>query len=214
MEERKKMRNALDNEEMVLQQVWFPGYHIHIGGGSSDTLLNKDNMEEMSNITFAWMLDQIKNYVSINEETIRNDTFDRQTHLLKLNNQRAFHEQRKEELKKEGWGKWISRNGKWAASKVAHPLTSEQIHYHEDRRYGWGTGDLIDSFTIMYKANGSKPRTPGPYALDKEDNKLGETHEYIHPTTGFRVQELDKKAEAKKGDDRNWGKKSNIDLRD
>ncbi|KAF7877314.1 hypothetical protein EAF04_000997 [Stromatinia cepivora] len=196
MEESKKMEEALEKGEMVLEQVWFPGYHIHIGGGSSDTLLGKDNMEEMSNITFAWMLDQIKKYVSINEATIKADGRDRQKHFKELNKQREFHVDREKAREKEGWGKWIWRKGERVASKVAHPLTYEKTHHHEDRVYGWGTGDFDDSFTAMYKANGSKPRTPGRYGLDMEGNEVGETHEYIHPTTGFRVEHLDKKAEA------------------
>ncbi|KAF7939110.1 uncharacterized protein EAE97_007191 [Botrytis byssoidea] len=186
MEENNKMKKALGTGEKVLEQVWFPGYHIHIGGGSSDTLLNKDNMEEMSNITLAWMLDQIEKYVSIDREVIKEDGYDRQGKFAQLNNERQVHLDREKEREKEGWGQWMWRNGKWAASK--------NIHY-ENRRHAWGLGDLNDSFTTMYKANGSKPRTPGRYALDKKGNKLGETHEYIHPTTGFRVQQLNKKAE-------------------
>ncbi|KAJ8058797.1 hypothetical protein OCU04_011785 [Sclerotinia nivalis] len=156
----------------------------------------------MSNITFAWMLDQIKKYVSINEATIKADGEDRQKHFEELNKQRKFHVDREEARKKEGWGKWIWRKGEWVASKVAHPLTYEKTHHDEERVYGWGTGDFSDSFTVMYKANGSKPRTPGRYGLDTNGIKVGETHEYIHPTTGFRVEYLDKKAEAwKYGDE-------------
>ncbi|TGO19965.1 hypothetical protein BPAE_0327g00080 [Botrytis paeoniae] len=211
MEENNKMKKALVDSEKVLEQVWFPGYHIHIGGGSSDTLLNKDNMEEMSNITLAWMLDQIEKYVSIDRETIKEDGYDRQGKFARLNNERQVHLDREKEREKEGWGQWIWRNGKWAASKVAHPLTEEKNIHYEERRHAWGVGDLNDSFTTMYKANGSKSRTPGRYALDKKGNKLGETHEYIHPTTGFRVQQQDKKAEeARKQKDhrdhKNWEK--------
>ncbi|KAK8907823.1 hypothetical protein ACHAPF_000696 [Botrytis cinerea] len=197
MEENNKMKKALADEkaEKILEQVWFPGYHIHIGGGSSDTLLNKDNMEEMSNITLAWMLDQIEKYVSIDRETIKEDGYDRQGKFARLNNERQAYLDREEEREKEGWGPWIWRKGKWAASKVAHPLTDEKNIHSEARRHAWGVGDLNDSFTTMYKANGSKPRTPGRYALDKKGNKLGDTRESIHPTTGFRVEQLDKKAE-------------------
>jgi hypothetical protein len=47
-----------------LIQCWFPGMHINIGGGSSDVLdENKKHltdMESMSNITYAWMVDRIR----------------------------------------------------------------------------------------------------------------------------------------------------------
>lgn len=58
----------------------------------------------------------------------------------------------------------------------------------DERVYTWGLGDLPDNFGIVYIANGSRPRTPGRYALDKKGQKLGETYEQIHPVVGYRVE--------------------------
>jgi Uncharacterized alpha/beta hydrolase domain (DUF2235) len=47
-----------------LIQCWFPGMHINIGGGSSDVLEEEKkhltDMESMSNITYAWMVDRVR----------------------------------------------------------------------------------------------------------------------------------------------------------
>ena len=48
------------NTETNLQQCWFPGVHINVGGGSDDGLKEiektKGDLESMANITFAWMV--------------------------------------------------------------------------------------------------------------------------------------------------------------
>ncbi|KAB8230815.1 T6SS phospholipase effector Tle1-like catalytic domain-containing protein [Aspergillus alliaceus] len=178
-----------------LVQVWFPGFHIHIGGGSKETLKNQGNMEEMSNIAFSWMLDQIKEYISINDDTLRSEQWIRQDRLDRFNNALKWHNECVERRKAESWGEWLKRNGQWAVSSIRHPLTQA---YREERSYGWGTGDLPDSFGVAYVANGSKTRTPGRYALGKDDKKLGETFEYIHPTVGFRVDQTAKHSDTRK----------------
>lgn len=47
---RKKLIELQDSQrpQPILKQVWFPGYHINIGGGSDETLKDKGDMEEMS----------------------------------------------------------------------------------------------------------------------------------------------------------------------
>ncbi|RAL11724.1 T6SS phospholipase effector Tle1-like catalytic domain-containing protein [Aspergillus homomorphus CBS 101889] len=72
-------------EPSRLTQAWFPGFHIHIWGESSQTLKNKSNFEEMSNIVVAWMLDQIKEYVSLDRELIEREAESRQNRLRKIN---------------------------------------------------------------------------------------------------------------------------------
>ncbi|KAJ5676887.1 uncharacterized protein N7477_002520 [Penicillium maclennaniae] len=186
-------RKLLDLEESQkerskLLQVWFPGVHVNIGGGSTLTLENKGNMEEMSNITFAWMLDQIKGFVSLNQGTLQKEQLARQTRLAKINTALHWYKERVERLKKESWGKWLERTSQWAVSSIRHPLTPGDKPAHmEDRSYTWGLGDLPDSFGLVYVVNGSRLRTPGRYALDK-GQKLGETFERVHPVVGYRVE--------------------------
>ena len=175
-------------ERSKLLQVWFPGFHINIGGGSTLTLQNKGNMEEMSNIVFAWMLDRIKGFVSLNKETLRLEQMARQARLTKVNNTLHWYNERIKRQAMESWGRWLQRGGQWIASSILHPLTpGERPAYMNDRIYTWGLGELPDSFGLVYVANGSRLRTPGRYAL-VEGQKLGETFEQIHPVVGYRVQ--------------------------
>ncbi|KAJ5099849.1 hypothetical protein N7532_006850 [Penicillium argentinense] len=99
-------------------------------------------MEEMSNIVFAWMLDQIKGFVSLNEETLQNERIERQIRLTKLNNTLSWFNERVDRRKAESCGKWLQRVGQWATSSILHPLTpSDRPAYMSERIYTWGLGD-------------------------------------------------------------------------
>lgn len=190
-EAERKLLDMVDSQKdrSKLLQVWFPGVHINIGGGSTLTLENKGNMEEMSNIVFAWMLDRIKGFVSLNEDTLQKEQLSRQARFEKINNSLRWYNKRMDRRKTESWGKWLQRGGQWVASSILHPLTpGDTPAYMDERVYSWGLGDLPDNFGIVYVANGSRPRTPGRYALDKQGQKLGETFEQIHPVVGYRVE--------------------------
>ena len=65
-----------------------------------------------------------------------------------------------------------------------------------ERIYTWGLGDLPDNFGILYVANGSRPRTPGRYAI-VNGQKLGETFERIHPVVGYRVEQTKNEVKSK-----------------
>jgi hypothetical protein len=162
----------------TLRQVWFPGYHINIGGGSDDTLHNEGDMEEMSSITFAWMLDQIKPYLSLNEEYLGKERADMEFHISTL----VEKPQLRESL-------LVQAQRTAAVFKRSSLATVESGD--KQRSYGWGTGVLKDSFTPFYYLNGSKKRTPGSYdPLDKDGQPLGDTFEYVHPVVGFREKQL------------------------
>ncbi|KAJ5582992.1 hypothetical protein N7535_001612 [Penicillium sp. DV-2018c] len=166
----------------TLRQVWFPGYHINIGGGSNDTIKNEGNMEEMSNITFSWMLDQIKPYLSLNEQYLAEERQRREYYISTIVDDTAADKT------------WLA----WAQSKISEitsafrdsptaPAEPDKKH----RSYGWGTGPLKDSFTPFYYLNGSRKRTPGGYdPFDENGKKLGETFEFIHPVVGFRKKQI------------------------
>jgi hypothetical protein len=141
----------------------------------------------MANITFAWMLDQISPYVSINETVVYQDSRARQNHIDDLNEQkRKYDEHEKEEEAKRSWAQWAGRALGSAADKVLHPLTKPEKPNSNRHDFGWGTGIIIDSYTMMYWPNGSKPRTPKAYAKDTKHTASGETNEEIHPTVGYR----------------------------
>ncbi|CAG8023640.1 unnamed protein product [Penicillium olsonii] len=184
-------------ERPKLVQVWFPGNHINIGGGSTLTLENKGNMEEMSNIVFAWMLDQIKGFVSLNDEVLQKDQIARRARLAKINKDLHRYTEHNGQLQNESWSKWLQRGGEWVASSILHPLTpSNKPAYMSERIYTWGLGDLPDNFGILYVANGSRPRTPGRYAI-VNGQKLGETFERIHPVVGYRVEQTKNEVKSK-----------------
>ncbi|CAI7656839.1 unnamed protein product [Penicillium glandicola] len=166
----------------TLKQVWFPGYHINIGGGSNETLKNEGDMEEMSNITFSWMLDQIKPYLSLNDESLSEEREEREYHISTIFENKAH------DVSLRGWAQ---RKAAAMASAFKVSSTAPVKPVAKRRSYGWGTGPMEDSFTAFYYANGSKRRTPGGYdPVDKDGNLLGETFEFIHPVVGFREQQI------------------------
>ncbi|KAG9681603.1 hypothetical protein KCU95_g3530, partial [Aureobasidium melanogenum] len=193
-----------------LRQVWFPGVHINIGGGSSDSLEDQGDLEEMANITFSWMLDQISSHVSINDDVVKEDAEVRQEHINELNEEvRKYNikvAQDQKEAAERTWAQWASHTLASAASTVMHPLTRPKESHTESYDMGWGTGKIIDSYTRMYHANGPRLRTPGkPDTSDKPDTSAnavdydmpGSTNEEIHPTVGYRCKMFKKLAKSK-----------------
>ncbi|OQE79442.1 hypothetical protein PENNAL_c0051G05225 [Penicillium nalgiovense] len=167
----------------TLTQVWFPGYHINIGGGSGETLKGEGDMEEMSNITFSWMLDQIKPYLSFNEESLQEEREEREYYMSTLVEDTVY----------ESLGAWARRKVAAISSafKPKLPSTSSVEPVNKRRSYGWGTGPMQDSFTPFYYLNGSERRTPGNNdPFDKDGNLLGETFEFVHPVVGFRAKQI------------------------
>lgn len=189
---RVKYQNRLE-QHPELKQVWFPGYHINVGGGSSDTLDNKGDMEEMSNITFSWMLDQIRPHLSINEEAIMKDYADREEMFAQYNHDLREWQREQLDRKNESWGAWGSRIAVSTASRIIHPFTPSTVlpkpAFDKLRVYRWGLGEMIDSFTMMYWANGQTKRSPGRgVAADKNGKTVvyGDTHEFVHPVVHYR----------------------------
>ncbi|KAJ5669586.1 hypothetical protein N7462_010656 [Penicillium macrosclerotiorum] len=171
-----------------LKQVWFPGCHVNIGGGSSDTLNNEGDMEEMANITFSWMLDQIKEYLSIDNQYIADEQKDRERHLDEINLKLEKWDAAVNPPNIKSWKGWPWRHAKATLSALVHRLTpGKEPAFKGIRVFGWGIGHFISSYTPMYWANGSKKRTPGQYALEA-GKTLGSTFESIHPVVNFRMK--------------------------
>lgn len=171
-----------------LKQVWFPGYHTNIGGGDPGTLNNVGDMEEMSNITYSWMLDQIKAHVSIDERFVMQAMRAREERLKKLNQKYEQWEASVNAFKRESFKEWVYK----AAKNIIHPTRMlEPPEYKGIRRYGWGEGILINSYTLFYHLNGKKWRTPGYYGTRNDNGKYaGKTFEYIHPVVNYRVERM------------------------
>ncbi|KAI1323377.1 hypothetical protein F5Y16DRAFT_403486 [Xylariaceae sp. FL0255] len=113
-------------------------------------------------------------------------------YLEELRKYQELMEKQEKERAAESYWAWTRRSAANAFSSaknsVMHPITEVKQPNTLRSDYGWGTGTIIDLNTLMYKANGSKARTPGGYARDEKHATTGEINEFIHPTTGFRIK--------------------------
>ncbi|KAK8039076.1 hypothetical protein PG993_007487 [Apiospora rasikravindrae] len=174
------------NSELL--QVWFPGVHINVGGGSDDLLKDcKGDFEQIAMISFAWMCEQIAPYLQLDVDLrslARVAVEDRVT-LIKPVLDRIAHGE------KDFGSNWLARKGwealDWSGLKKAQPK-----HVANDVVNGWATGPIVDSFSGTMTLAGAVDRTPGRYVEYKEKGKspvkLGETHEMIHPSVEYRMR--------------------------
>ncbi|KAF3805685.1 hypothetical protein GCG54_00005047 [Colletotrichum gloeosporioides] len=183
------MYDELQGSNSELVQVWFPGVHINVGGGNPNILTGDESDFErkfqvsskeigltnvkLALISFAWMCDQIKPYLQLNDDEVYNT-------LSTLADREV--EQRKRMIQdlrttKPFW-KVLDCTGVYKASKKGVP---------ED---GWALGTIVDSFTGMMKMSGSKYRTPGRYKDDNASKDMSETKEEIHPSVFLRHETL------------------------
>ncbi|KAF7719632.1 Uncharacterized protein PECH_004128 [Penicillium ucsense] len=191
---RKRVRyqNRLE-QDPVLRQVWLPGYHINIGGGDQATLADEGDMENMANIAFAWMLDQIKDHVSVNQQVVVDEQMKSEQHIQKLSEMIQASEAKLNSPSSNALTKWSRSVADTAMDVVKAPLRLFQKSAAQKLyEIGWGTGILTDSYTMSYWANGQKRRTPGDYVTDKDDT-LVDTCEFIHPVVHYRVQWCEKR---------------------
>ncbi|KAK4644008.1 hypothetical protein QC761_300930 [Podospora bellae-mahoneyi] len=170
--------------EPKLLQVWFPGVHVNMGGGSKEALeQRRGDFEQIAMITLMWMVEQLTPHLHFDNnafemltdrfmviQPIIDDliTSKKQDHWLikKINALKA------RDNAKNG----IDSGLTWARNLAAEALM------------GWATGPIVDTFEggWIKKATGSKYRTPGEY---KESQK-GRTNEEIHPTVRYRMDRL------------------------
>jgi len=135
----------------------------------------------MANVTFAWMLQCISPYLTIDLDVFRTHIVDYQIWLDEAENHCTRHHP-----SQEGYGEW-------AYCKVTgtHSQRVSKEHTHTIDR-GWGTGPMYDSLAgVMYNYSGGLDRRPGYCTVDASKdgtpiNKLGITNEYIHPVTAYR----------------------------
>ncbi|KAK0736192.1 hypothetical protein B0T21DRAFT_366462 [Apiosordaria backusii] len=175
--------------EPKLLQVWFPGVHVNMGGGSKDTLeQRKGDFEQIAMITLMWMVEQLKPHLCFEASA-----FDMLTdrfmvirpavdELIQTNSDHHWLIKRINALKAkdttgDAW-KSIDNGLTWARNLAAEALM------------GWATGPIIDTYQggWLKKATGSKYRTPGEY-------KLGRTNEQIHPVVKYRMDRLSTEGE-------------------
>jgi hypothetical protein len=145
------------------------------------------------------MLDQVGKYVGLNQTTINQESTERSNHISELNEEVKRYKEmlgKQKEDAKKSWKSWVSQKASSMASATMRPFTSVKEPDVNRRDRGWATGAFIESYTTMYLANGSKPRTPRQYEKDKNIPVKGNTNEQVHPTVGYRMLQTKKLKEA------------------
>ncbi|KAK6346614.1 hypothetical protein TWF696_006734 [Orbilia brochopaga] len=182
-----EMYEQLKGMESELQQVWFPGVHINIGGGSDDLLKEwKSDFEQIALITFAWMCEQVAPYIQLSTDlnTLAHFAVEDRFNLIKPVLDRI-----REGEKDYGFhwaGSWA-----WKALDVTGLKKAEVRKLPLNAVNGWATGPIIDSFEGKMKLAGGIDRLPGRYTDDYTGKKLktlGPTYEYLHPCIQYRKE--------------------------
>ncbi|KAF5517814.1 Uncharacterized protein CGCA056_v011300 [Colletotrichum aenigma] len=175
--------DELKGSSSELIQVWFPGVHINVGGGNPNILAgDESDFEQLALISFAWMCDQIKPYLQLDDDEVYNT-------LSTLADREV--EQRKRMIQDLRSGKdygsnWVTQPF-WKVLDFTGVYKASKKGVAED---GWALGTIVDSFTGMMKMSGSKYRTPGRYKEDNADKDMSETKEEIHPSVFLRYESL------------------------
>lgn len=153
---------------------------------------------ELSTIAFAWMVDQIKPHIGIGTSYLHYELYARENIRGYVNMKVAYRKKQveaaDEAYKRSTAGQRYGQLFSTMVNAVRHPISAYSGYENgsdlqEKSNFDWGTGTIIDSYTLMYKlGNGEKLRTPGQYAQDPKSKGPGNTFEEIHPTVGYRMK--------------------------
>jgi hypothetical protein len=159
-------------KETRLLQCWFPGYHANVGGGTTGEGKDDSDIDE---ITFAWMCDLVKPYLTFDREAI-DLVIPSKTDLPPVKNHFTLVKRTMTEPKTK------------TKSPPARAATAPKASSSDKPTYAMG--NLVDTFGLSWKAaGGSIIRLPG------EIKPLGdrgipmegvETREFIHPCVAYR----------------------------
>ncbi|KAH7034650.1 uncharacterized protein B0I36DRAFT_381542 [Microdochium trichocladiopsis] len=210
-----EMEMHLEELDSDLLQVWFPGVHVNIGGGSTDMLKDKKgDFEQLSTITLAWMIEQASPYLQFNPNLAQTIVEDRMTLITPILKTLAHTRAEEAAAHESHWA--ITKAFEYIASSthLYKPSHSHSATEHADMQAqaatlaaaayrasnGWATGPIVDSFTGVMKIAGSVTRTPGRYnKKDSAGNDIGVTNEQIHPSVKYRFDKRDEWSPALKG---------------
>ncbi|KAJ6256141.1 hypothetical protein Dda_8976 [Drechslerella dactyloides] len=182
-----EMYDQLKGMESELQQVWFPGVHINIGGGSDDPLKEwKADFEQIALITFAWMCEQVSPYLRLEDDlgSVARSAVEDRFNLIQPVLARI------REGEKDFGFHWA---GSWAWKALDMTgLKKAQVRKLPDNAVnGWATGPIVDSFEGKMALAGETIRLPGRYKDDYTGKKLksiGPTYEFMHPCVHYRKE--------------------------
>lgn len=160
------------NQTTDLVQAWFPGAHTNIGGGSRDKDENGQlgQKEQLSFISYMWMLDRIHPYLALDEFELRAQQAD----MLAL-------------IVPTGQARGVSPSLIQAGTN----FLKDRMAGARDVAYGYAGGMINDSHTLLYDLLAfPKPRIP--LDLGPEEDKM-RTGEVVHPSVFYR-QESERRA--------------------
>ncbi|KAI4647944.1 hypothetical protein J4E93_004355 [Alternaria ventricosa] len=178
-----------------LKQVWFPGVHTNIGGGSQDAFGDmKGDSENISTATLCWMLQVISPYLTIDRHAFQLSMDQYTRWLFRLRFACTYHHQN---LLQKAWNLLPKISIPGIGHDTLKPPPRSPPHSHTNFDFSWGTGPLVDSYSGIYYFIGSWQRMPGHEEVEcyNEDTKapkwtklrdLGDTNEYIHPIAYYR----------------------------
>lgn len=176
---------ALKGSKQLLYQVWFPGVHINVGGGSSALLHHKrGDLEQMANITFCWMAEMLRPHLAFDASA---DT--------------VFWEERDDAIQRARRTKNYGTGAQYylrSALEFLHISEAPKYEISEATERGWATGEIVDSYGGLMTIAGAVNRTPGQCVDTNKDThgirqplvKLGHTREFIHPCVAYRMKTL------------------------
>ncbi|KAL0930047.1 peptidoglycan binding domain containing protein [Colletotrichum truncatum] len=194
-----EMAHHLQDSKPQLQQVWFPGGHVNIGGGNPAILRGVSfDFEQLALISFTWMCDQIKPFVQLdNRENDGSFTASSTLAEREIKSRRNLISQARQR-KNYGsfWPLQLMLQGLEYIGVYRAPPTST-FDVVDD---AWSTGPIVDIFEILKVLIFapiitfflklipflSSYRTPGGYHKGTRGEELGETNEMIHPAVAWR----------------------------
>jgi hypothetical protein len=154
-------------KETRLVQCWFPGYHANIGGGTTGEGKDDNDIDE---ITFAWMCDLVKPYLTFDREAIKL-IIPSKTDLPPV----KFH-----------MGKRTQTDSKTGSKKTAVKKATK----HVELMANYATSKLDDTYGISWKAAGGdvrrQPREIKPLGDENKTLEGVDTRECIHPCVAYR----------------------------
>ncbi|KAF6841184.1 peptidoglycan-binding domain-containing protein [Colletotrichum plurivorum] len=173
-----------------LQQVWFPGSHINVGGGNLGILAGLPfDYEQLSLISLAWMCDQIREHLALE---------DSQANTLSTLAEREMMERRRY-ITVASYEREMMSTPVWFLSEawrvVTHPWHPWARPVEDVAGIGWSTGLIVDAvettFSWLPKAVATRQLIRTPQEYNKEDDfgntgRGGDTCEAIHPSAAYR----------------------------
>jgi hypothetical protein len=188
-----------------LEQCWFPGVHINIGGGSDDQITGaQGDREQIATITLAWMIDRVWPFLAFDHRALDN-IWGEHAALTgdPTHNESSFRRPRSYEKPEPTYLQSVTR---YVSSFVWTPPPPPQGEQWPRSHIGYASGPIVDSYTMQYWLTRSTTRTPGQYALQTRTGHSDSdasttpkskswTCETIHPSVWIRQQVLRLKGE-------------------